>query len=246
MKSAERAWSTSFPGAVLGTCVLPGSELPDDALRVHHLTGRSLRIGGEIALCFDCGPDGGVYHPDEVDMATVRKKAAELDRRFNRFEVHSHHTFIDGHDGPAIEHSHTDGSEPHKHPETATARFDATPDQLRAYLLMGGGKVKMTAEPNGPQLPFVELSEAEATFRVVISYEYNGHGNWDGEGNALYTRAEWRRSMDLYVAAARNPGVDPIGHGAIPLTTARLMLNFRQTPTYEIAGWMPTGPRWLP
>src|SRR5437588_4190028 len=107
---AAVTWSTSFPGVVRPVC-----GKTDGALEVHHETGRSLRVGGEIRLCFECGPDGGVYHPDEVDMETVAEKAAELDRRFNRFEVHSHHCLPGGKDGPTIEHSHTDGSDPHRH-----------------------------------------------------------------------------------------------------------------------------------
>lgn len=63
-----KAWSTAYPGFVWPQCGDPTGEL-----EVHHDTGRSLRIGGDIHLCFECGPDGGVYHPDQSEMATIRK-----------------------------------------------------------------------------------------------------------------------------------------------------------------------------
>lgn len=41
--------------------------------------GIGLRIGGEASLCFDCGPDGGHYHPSEGEsMDTVMTVAARL------------------------------------------------------------------------------------------------------------------------------------------------------------------------
>ena len=45
--------------------------------------GRMLRIGGEVRLCFDCGPDGGVYHPAGDDlmlynMEEVRRAAERI------------------------------------------------------------------------------------------------------------------------------------------------------------------------
>lgn len=41
--------------------------------------GRMLRIGSEARLCFACGPDGGVYHPDEdYSMEDVRRIAERI------------------------------------------------------------------------------------------------------------------------------------------------------------------------
>lgn len=199
-------WSVSHPGFVLPAC----GDGPEFGLAIHHLTGISLRVGGEVALCFDCGPDGGVYHPDAVDMDAVRRDA-------------------------------------HRHPDTATARFESTKEEHRRYHMMGGGKATYKTAPAGPQLPYVELTEDEATFLVVVHYEFTGE---DLVKDQVFkdhpTRAAWRRSMDLYVQAARCPGYDPVGGGAIPLATVRMMLSYRLEPVYVIQGWQPTGPRWLP
>jgi len=43
--------------------VTPSCEDRDERYPVARHVGRMLRIGGEARLCFDCGPDGGVYHP---------------------------------------------------------------------------------------------------------------------------------------------------------------------------------------
>lgn len=41
--------------------------------------GIGLRIGGECHLCFDCGPEGGVYHPaNGLSLAEVRAVADRL------------------------------------------------------------------------------------------------------------------------------------------------------------------------
>ena len=41
--------------------------------------GRMLRIGSEVRLCFTCGPEGGVYHPDdEHSMEDVRAVAESI------------------------------------------------------------------------------------------------------------------------------------------------------------------------
>lgn len=243
----SEAWSMSFPGVVLPTC---GDW--DGALEIHNMTGRSLRIGGDIALCFDCGPGGGVYHPDQTDMATVSKSAAELDKGFNKFELHTHYMLKDS---ETIEHSHRDGDDRHYHPDTGPARFEMTQDEARAYHLMSSGKRlarKVSNAPKGPQMDYVEATEEQSVFHVVINYEFTGTDHVkDKVFRSGPTRAEWRRSMDLYVAAIRsrllgNPGLDPVGGGAIPMATARMILCYRLTPIYEIRGWNPTPRRALP
>lgn len=237
-------WSHAFPGLVMRAC-----RDVDGAFEVHNETGRSLRIGGEAYLCFDCGPDGGVYHPEDRDaegptftLAEVREIAARFDRHFNRFVVHRHHTFVDGRDGPAILHSHTDGGEAHRHPDTATAWFGHR----------GEGAEKPTRAPSGPQLPLVELTEAERTFRVVGRYEYlnpaeSGGPSRGGSGakpSAEWSRAAWRQTMELTVWAARLRlyGHDSrlVGPGAVTIAANRLADSFGLTPIYEIEGWQPT------
>jgi hypothetical protein len=234
----------SYPGMVLPEC---GN--PEGGLEIHHLTGRTLRIDGEINLCFNCGPDGGVYHPDEADMPAITKEAAKLNARFNKFEKHTHSTLETT---GKIEHSHCDGSDRHNHPGTGPGAYDMTQDEAKAYMLFAGSKPKklpVTKRPWGPQLEYVEVPEEESTFRVIISARYDGTtqaGKWEGRNNALYTRAEFRRSLELYILAIRNPGFDPVGHGAIAMTTARLILRHRLTPIYEIVGWEPTPRMALP
>lgn len=58
--------------------VTPGCRDRSDALAIPVRVGVGLRIGGEAALCFRCGPDGSVYHPSGVSMADVRAVAARL------------------------------------------------------------------------------------------------------------------------------------------------------------------------
>ena len=236
-------WSVSYPGIVTPAC---GSV--EGAFEVHHETGRMLRIGSEAYLCFDCGPDGGVYHPEDREdmppqtMASVRKIAAAFDKQFNRFRGHRHHTFVVGRDGPSIEHSHTDGHEAHRHPETATAWFGHR----------GEGIGKPTKAPAGEQRPYVELTEAERTFRVVGRYQYvnPAQGAGPGKPDPDYGRAAWRHSMECYVWAARLAlyGIEarPYGPGAITMTANRMHDNFGLTPIYEIEGWTPTPFRSLP
>lgn len=175
-------WSTSFPGVVTPAC-----GVTDGAFEVHHDTGRMLRQSSEVRLCFDCGPDGGVYHPDlvgirwqlrqttdkkvgrvsiELAMDYLRDLAAKvLDPQFNVFRVHQHHTIPGGKDGPNIVHSHTEGHRAHGHPETAGAWFGHR------------GKISdPTPAPTGPQLPYVELDPSDLQFRVVIPYQYINPG----------------------------------------------------------------------
>jgi hypothetical protein len=252
-------WSQSFPGVVT-----PGCRDATGAFEVHHETGRQLRIMGEARLCFRCGPDGGVYHPDlpgirflvkqaaatpdearripkRLPRSTcfeyVRDIAAIYDKVHNQFRTHRHHTFLEAsapggprRDGPDIEHAHTDGGDAHKHPETGPAYFLGSKDRARPY---------------GPEFDLVELSEAQRTFRVVLTYKYINAGVWDGKKNTSISRADWRRSMELYVWTIRmqalgNTGYHPYGPGAIPMTTNRLIANLGLTPIYEIRGWKPT------
>jgi hypothetical protein len=61
-------------GIVVRSCRDRGVKMPVPA-RV----GIGLRIGGEASLCFECGPDGGVYHPaDGLSMEQVRTIADGL------------------------------------------------------------------------------------------------------------------------------------------------------------------------
>lgn len=46
-------------GIVTPACEDRGTRYP-----VTRHVGRMLRIGGDAHLCFGCGPEGGVYHPD--------------------------------------------------------------------------------------------------------------------------------------------------------------------------------------
>lgn len=46
---------------------------------ISYKAGVGLRIGGEAFLCFRCGPDGGVYHPDGHTIEHVLNLAKELD-----------------------------------------------------------------------------------------------------------------------------------------------------------------------
>lgn len=250
-------WSESFNGVVTAAC-----GIVDGAFEVHRETGRMLRIGSEASLCFGCGPDGGVYHPDAEGptgegaptMAALRKIAAAFDRQFNRFIVHSHHAFTDGRDGPTIQHAHTDGAGAHRHPDTASAFFGHR----------GGGLAKPAKAPIGEQRPFVELTDAERTFRVTGPYRYMnpavavedrvfkvGEGWREGrKPPPEWSRAAWRQTMELTVWAARLRlyGYDPrlVGPGAITLAANRLSDDFGLTPVYEIEGWTPTPFRGLP
>lgn len=253
-------WSESYPGLVMAAC-----GVTEGAFEVHHQTGRMLRQGGEARLCFECGPGGGVYHPDMAGIRHslrvdgllsvtpawpyLRAVAAEFDKHFNQFEVHQHHTFVDGRDGPNIQHSHTEGSVAHKHPETASAWF--------GHRGQGVG-IKPTSQPHGPQLAYVELAEDEATFRVVVPYQYinlMAQGTSVRPGRPLtarerkavtpppeWSRVAFRQTMDVIVMAARYPEVYSVasGGGAIDMTAKRMQDDFRLTPIYEIPGWTPT------
>jgi hypothetical protein len=56
--------------------VTPGCDDRSEVLHIAYEAGVGLRVGSDARLCFDCGPDGGVYHPDQSDMATIRSKVA--------------------------------------------------------------------------------------------------------------------------------------------------------------------------
>lgn len=65
---------TVTEGVVTSSCK-PGAIV----LRVSKKVGIGLRIGGEVSLCFECGPEGGVYHPTPgISMAKVNEVAVGL------------------------------------------------------------------------------------------------------------------------------------------------------------------------
>lgn len=231
-----KLWSESFPGLVMAAC-----GTPDVAFEVHRQTGRMLRQGGEIHLCFDCGPDGGVYHPCDCegasdDMAALVAQAREFDQHFNRFEVHGHATNLSGQPRD-IDHSHIDGADVHRHPDSGWASFAVTTELRNAYLGGGSGeKQRFTREPIGEQLAYVEPTEDERTFRVGGAYRYvNPAGSsrvttqrvtkkaYEAKLDELglppftpgsdqkppedWSRASFRASMDLYVEAIRRQQV---------------------------------------
>lgn len=57
--------------------VVPSCTDHTEWIVVSREVGVGLRIGGEANLCFDCGPDGGVYHPS-VSMSEVATVAVAL------------------------------------------------------------------------------------------------------------------------------------------------------------------------
>lgn len=96
--------------------VTPSCEDRDDRYPVVQHAGRMLRIGGEVRLCFACGPDGGVYHPSRSDEGMWGYSMEDVRRTAERIFLH---------DG--------DGSEP---PTAADLKaFDA--DMRRAFGMDG-------------------------------------------------------------------------------------------------------------
>lgn len=235
----------------------------EGAFEVHRETGVSFRVSGEARLCFECGPDGGVYHPDRIGifhrrrtagepvrritraeaMAWVRARAAEVDPIHNHFEVHSHHV-----NGKEITHAHTDGSEMHRHPDAGWATFELTKAERQAYRFGNNGPEELPAKPApfGPDMEYVEPTAEERLFRVTGEYRYTNPSSIKDRKptNADWTRKAWRESMDLIVRAARLRlyGHEPlvIGPGAVPMTALRMATRYRMTPVYEILGWRPT------
>jgi hypothetical protein len=224
-------WSASYPGAITLVC---GSRVRVD---VHHETGRMLRIGGEIRLCFDCNPEGGHYHPDQADMATVGEKAATFDRAFNQFERHSH-ALISGERilGQRVEHSHTDGSEPHAHPEHGPAAFTWTKEEARrvGFLPSSGTAPKLSRKPTGPQLEYVATPDDELYFPVVwcLGSELSDTGP-TGMATNEQEREEFARSRAAFAEATTKPGSWLVGPGAVTLTANRMRLRFRLIPVYR-------------
>ncbi len=75
----EPGWRLPItPPAGVGV-VIPSCDDHSDVLTVPVRSGVGLRIGGEARLCFRCGPDGSVYHPDgEYTVAELRPIADRL------------------------------------------------------------------------------------------------------------------------------------------------------------------------
>jgi hypothetical protein len=63
-----------------GTGILtPSCSEQDERHYLLRRVGVGLRVGGEAALCFACGPQGGVYHPaDGYTLADVLAVAERL------------------------------------------------------------------------------------------------------------------------------------------------------------------------
>jgi hypothetical protein len=65
-------------------------------------------------------------------------------------------------------HSHANGSTPHQHPHTGPACYVIDKDDWKRVTGMrGGGRKQYTAAPSGEQLPFVELDDAQKSFKVI-------------------------------------------------------------------------------
>lgn len=63
-RTAAPDWRLPIVPAVGTGIVTPSCEERDTRYPVAQHVGRMLRIGSEASLCFACGPEGGVYHPD--------------------------------------------------------------------------------------------------------------------------------------------------------------------------------------
>lgn len=108
-------------GVVTESCVDRESRLP-----VAQHVGRMLRIGSEAQLCFECGPDGGVYHP--ACRSCDDECPPDCGGRYSMDEIRTRAEAIFLHDG--------DGSEP---PTPAELKaFDA--QMRRAYGLDGNSE----------------------------------------------------------------------------------------------------------
>lgn len=68
------------PGEPWAGYVSPSCVSRVGAFVVNHEIGVGLRIGGEANLCFQCGPEGGHYHPS-VSMDEARAAASRLAHR---------------------------------------------------------------------------------------------------------------------------------------------------------------------
>lgn len=73
--SPDPSWSLPLSPDGFGI-VTPGCGDRSELLHIAYEVGVGLRVGGLARLCFDCGPDGGVYHPDQADMDTIRADVA--------------------------------------------------------------------------------------------------------------------------------------------------------------------------
>lgn len=78
MQQAQDALSTDAEdeGRWAGI-VTPSCEDHTSWISVQREIGVGLRIGGEANLCFQCGPEGGHYHPS-VSMDEARAAASRL------------------------------------------------------------------------------------------------------------------------------------------------------------------------
>lgn len=77
--SAEQGWQLPIIPAPGTGIVTPSCDERDARYPVARHVGAMLRIGGETSLCFACGPEGGVYHPDEhYIMDDVRAVAERI------------------------------------------------------------------------------------------------------------------------------------------------------------------------
>lgn len=74
--TADPTWRIPLTPAGFGI-VTAGCDDRSDVLHVAYEVGVGLRVGSLARLCFECGPDGGVYHPDQADMATIRAEVAD-------------------------------------------------------------------------------------------------------------------------------------------------------------------------
>jgi hypothetical protein len=88
----------------------------------------------------------------------------------NKLEVHEH-SIISGprsRMSAKIVHSHEGGDVPHQHPDTGPASYTIDKDDwFRASGgAIGGGRKRFTKEPEGEQLPHVELEEWQKSFEI--------------------------------------------------------------------------------
>lgn len=162
-----------------------------------------------------------------------------------RFEVHAHsyvsgphgrggHYHDDGswHASEKVSHSHDDGDVPHRHPDTGPATFTIDKDEwFMATGLKGGGRKKFTKKPSGEQLDYIEPTQDELTFRVLICAAYTDEhvrAGIDPVKHAEFVaKARAAASGDI---EAMQPGKPGRGGAAV----ANMALSFGMTPIYEV------------
>lgn len=160
------------------------------------------------------------------------------------YEVHEH-VFIGGPRANGVfdasrqkttshfEHSHADGAAAHSHPDAGPACFTIDKDEwFMATGLKGGGRKKFTKKPSGDQLDYIEPTQSELTFRVVVTSAYTGEHVRAGidrdEHEAFVARAREAASGAVVPSTRRGQP----GHGGAAV--ANMALSFNLEPMYEV------------